>query len=64
MTDSVKIELPPHDDIASTLSSAENRIVMSEWLPTAGGDCSPHPHRTALARWIDAAAQNEAVQEN
>jgi hypothetical protein len=33
MTDSVKIERPPHDPIASTLSAADDRIVMSEWLP-------------------------------
>ena len=37
MTDSVKIELPPHDPIASTLSAADDRIVMSEWLPPQEG---------------------------
>jgi|GEM_PF-5954106 len=33
MTDSVKVEPPRHDPIASTLGAADDRIVMSEWLP-------------------------------
>ena len=37
MTDSVKIEPPRHDLIASTLSAADDRIVMSEWLPPQEG---------------------------
>jgi methionine sulfoxide reductase catalytic subunit len=37
MTDPVKIELPPHDPIASTLSAADDRIVVSEWLPPQEG---------------------------
>jgi len=37
MTDSVKIELVPHDPIASTLSAADDRLVMSEWLPPQEG---------------------------
>jgi hypothetical protein len=31
MTDSVKIELPPHDLIASTLTTADDRVVLSDW---------------------------------
>src|SRR6185437_16112962 len=37
MMDSVKIGLPPHDPIASTLSAADDRIVLSEWLPPQEG---------------------------
>jgi methionine sulfoxide reductase catalytic subunit len=37
MTDSVKIERRPHDPIASTLSAADDRIVMNEWLPPQEG---------------------------
>ena len=37
MTDSVKIRLPPHDPIASTLSAADDRIVLSDWLPPQEG---------------------------
>jgi hypothetical protein len=37
MTDSMKIEPPLHDPIASTLSAADDRIVTSEWLPPQEG---------------------------
>ncbi|MGH8291497.1 MAG: molybdopterin-dependent oxidoreductase [Steroidobacteraceae bacterium] len=35
--DSVKIEPPSHDPIASTLSSADDRITLSHWLPPQQG---------------------------
>ena len=37
MTDSVTIKLPSHDPTASTLSAADDRIVMSDWLPPQEG---------------------------
>lgn len=37
MADSVKIKPPPHDPIASALSSADDRIVLSHWLPPQTG---------------------------
>ena len=49
MTDSVKIEPPPHDRIASTLSTADDRIVMSEWLPPQEGIV---PRIRIGRRWI------------
>ena len=49
MTDSVKIERPPHDPIASTLSAADDRIVMSEWLPPQEGIV---PRIRIGRRWI------------
>jgi methionine sulfoxide reductase catalytic subunit len=49
MTDSVKIELPRHDPIASTLSAADDRIVMSEWLPPQVGIV---PRIRIGRRWI------------
>src|SRR5512140_2115058 len=49
MTDSMKIQLPPHDPIASTLSAADDRIVMSEWLPPQEGIV---PRIRAGRRWI------------
>ena len=50
MTDSVKIERPPHDPIASTLSAADDRIVMSEWLPPQEGIV---PRIRIGRRWIN-----------
>lgn len=49
MTDSVKIERPPHDPIASTLSAADDRIVLSEWLPPQEGIV---PRIRVGQRWI------------
>src|SRR6185437_9032465 len=49
MTDSVKIERLPHDPIASTLSAADDRIVMSEWLPPQEGIV---PRIRIGRRWI------------
>jgi len=49
VTDSMKIELPPHDPIASTLSAADDRIVMSEWLPPQEGIV---PRIRIGRRWI------------
>ncbi|HMH70864.1 MAG TPA: hypothetical protein VK554_00975, partial [Bradyrhizobium sp.] len=49
MTDSMKIELPPHDPIASTLSAADDRIVMSEWPPPQEGIV---PRIRIGRRWI------------
>ena len=49
MTDSVKIERPLHDPIASTLSAADDRIVMSEWLPPQEGIV---PRIRIGRRWI------------
>jgi hypothetical protein len=37
MADSVKIEPPPHDPLASALSSADDRVVLSHWLPPRTG---------------------------
>ena len=50
MADSVKIESPPHDPIASTLSAADDRIVMSEWLPPQEGIV---PRIRIGRRWIN-----------
>ena len=36
MTDSVKIT-PPHDPFTPALSAADDRIVMSHWLPPQQG---------------------------
>jgi sulfoxide reductase catalytic subunit YedY len=49
MTDSVKISLPPHDRLASTLSAADDRIVLSEWLPPQSGIA---PQVRVGRRWI------------
>ena len=49
MTDSVKIKLPPHDPIASTLSAADDRIVLSHWLPPQEGIV---PRIRIGRRWI------------
>jgi len=49
MTDSVIIKSPPHDPIASTLSSAEDRIVLSHWLPPREGIV---PEIRIGRRWI------------
>src|SRR5579872_7534812 len=37
MLDSVKIRVPPHDSIASTLSAADDRIVLNDWTPPREG---------------------------
>ena len=37
VTDSVKITPPPHDPVTPTLSAADDRIVMSDWLPPQQG---------------------------
>jgi methionine sulfoxide reductase catalytic subunit len=37
MLDSVKTKAPPHDPIASTLSAADDRIVLSDWTPPREG---------------------------
>jgi sulfoxide reductase catalytic subunit YedY len=49
MTDSVKINPSPPDAIASTLSSADDRIVLSQWLPPREGIV---PHIRIGKRWI------------
>ncbi len=49
MTDSVKIRLPPHDPIASTLSAADDRIVLSDWTPPREGIV---PRIRIGRRWI------------
>ena len=50
MTDSVKIERRPHDPIASALSAADDRIIMSEWLPPQEGIV---PRIRIGRRWIN-----------
>ena len=45
----MKIELPPHDPIASTLSAADDRIVLSDWLPPQEGIV---PRIRIGRRWI------------
>src|SRR6185437_833240 len=37
MTDSVKITPPPHAPITPTLSAADDRITLSNWLPPQQG---------------------------
>ena len=37
MVDSVKIKSPPHDPIAAALSSGDDRLVLSHWLPPQTG---------------------------
>ena len=37
MTDSVEIRLPPHGPITPTLSAADDRITVSNWLPPRDG---------------------------
>jgi methionine sulfoxide reductase catalytic subunit len=37
MTDSVMITSPPHDPITPTLSAADDRITLSNWLPPQQG---------------------------
>ena len=49
MTDSVTTKLPPHDPVASTLSAADDRIVMSDWLPPQEGIV---PRIRIGRRWI------------
>jgi sulfoxide reductase catalytic subunit YedY len=49
MTDSVKIELPPHDPIASTLTTADDRIILSDWTPPREGIV---PRIRIGRRWI------------
>ena len=50
MNDSVEIKLPPHDPIASTLSSADDRIVLSHWTPPRDGIV---PHIRFAKRWFN-----------
>src|SRR5437764_4837739 len=50
MADSVKIKSPPHDAIASTLSSADDRIVLTHWLPPHSGIA---PHIRIGKRWLN-----------
>jgi DMSO/TMAO reductase YedYZ molybdopterin-dependent catalytic subunit/thiosulfate reductase cytochrome b subunit len=50
MSDSVKIKLPPHDPIASQLTSADDRIVLSQWLPPREGII---PQIRLGRRWIN-----------
>ena len=49
MTESTKIELPPHDPIVSTLRATDDRIVMSERLPLQEGIV---PRIGVGRRWI------------
>ena len=37
MMDSVKIKQPAHDPIAASLTPADDRIVLSHWLPPREG---------------------------
>jgi methionine sulfoxide reductase catalytic subunit len=50
MADSVKIKSPPHDPIASTLSSADDRIVLTHWLPPQTGTA---PQIRLGGRWFN-----------
>jgi methionine sulfoxide reductase catalytic subunit len=50
MTDTLKIKLPAHDPIASTLSAADDRIVLSHWLPPQQGIV---PRIRIGRRWIN-----------
>lgn len=49
MPDSVTVKPPIHDPIASTLSSADDRIVLSHWTPPREGTV---PHIRILGHWI------------
>jgi sulfoxide reductase catalytic subunit YedY len=50
MPDSVKIKAPPHDSIASTLSTADDRIVLSDWTPPREGIV---PQIRVGRRWVN-----------
>jgi hypothetical protein len=50
MSDSVEIKSPPHDPIASTLSSADDRIALTHWLPPRMGII---PQIRIGGRWIN-----------
>jgi sulfoxide reductase catalytic subunit YedY len=50
MPDSVEIKPPLHDPIASTLSSGDNRIILSDWLPPRDGIA---PHIRIGRRWFN-----------
>ena len=49
MVDSVTVKAPPHDPIASTLTSADDRIVLTHWLPPREGIV---PQIRIGTRWI------------
>jgi DMSO/TMAO reductase YedYZ molybdopterin-dependent catalytic subunit/thiosulfate reductase cytochrome b subunit len=49
MTDSVKVTAPPHDPIAASLTPADDRIVLSHWLPPQEGIV---PRIRVGRRWI------------
>ena len=49
MTDSVEIRLPPHGPITPTLSAADDRITVSNWLPPQEGIV---PRIRIGRRWI------------
>jgi DMSO/TMAO reductase YedYZ molybdopterin-dependent catalytic subunit/thiosulfate reductase cytochrome b subunit len=49
MADSVRIKSPPHDPIASALSPADDRIVLTHWLPPRHGIV---PHIRFGRHWI------------
>src|SRR6185437_6771995 len=49
MTDSVKVTAPTHDPIAASLTPADDRIVLSHWLPPQEGIA---PRIRVGRRWI------------
>jgi sulfoxide reductase catalytic subunit YedY len=49
MTDSVKVTTPTHDPIAASLTPADDRIVLSHWLPPQEGIA---PRIRVGRRWI------------
>lgn len=50
MTDSVSIKSPPDEPIRSTLSSADDRIILSNWLPPREGIVA---HIRFGRRWVN-----------
>ena len=49
MPDSVRTKVPPHDSIASTLSAADDRIVLNDWTPPREGII---PQIRVARRWV------------
>jgi methionine sulfoxide reductase catalytic subunit len=49
MTDSLKIKLPPDDPVTPPLSAADDRIILSSWLPPQEGIV---PRIRIGRRWI------------
>jgi DMSO/TMAO reductase YedYZ molybdopterin-dependent catalytic subunit/thiosulfate reductase cytochrome b subunit len=49
MADSVKLQPPPHDPVAATLSAPDDRTILTHWIPPRQGIV---PHLRLGRRWI------------